>query len=111
MLIGWRIIGSQATTLAVNPGGSVIRFTASSGVNPCPAADPPATVAAAHKTNRTERMANPPDPSRIGDGGPECKGTNVTEKPESPRGRRLALLAALLGWMFDGMEMGLFPLV
>lgn len=29
----------------------------------------------------------------------------------SPRGRNLALLAALLGWMFDGMEMGLFPLV
>ena len=27
------------------------------------------------------------------------------------RGRNLALLAALLGWMFDGMEMGLFPLV
>ncbi|CAN5323644.1 hypothetical protein BH11PLA2_BH11PLA2_00900 [soil metagenome] len=27
------------------------------------------------------------------------------------RGRWLALLAALLGWMFDGMEMGLFPLV
>lgn len=27
------------------------------------------------------------------------------------RGRRLALIAALLGWMFDGMEMGLFPLV
>ena len=27
------------------------------------------------------------------------------------RGRSLALLAALLGWMFDGMEMGLFPLV
>jgi len=31
--------------------------------------------------------------------------------PASPTGRRLALLAALLGWMFDGMEMGLFPLV
>ena len=31
--------------------------------------------------------------------------------PASPRGRNLALLAALLGWMFDGMEMGLFPLV
>lgn len=34
---------------------------------------------------------------------------------ESPdpiaRGRWLALTAALLGWMFDGMEMGLFPLV
>jgi len=27
------------------------------------------------------------------------------------RGRSLALFAALLGWMFDGMEMGLFPLV
>ena len=23
----------------------------------------------------------------------------------------MALLAALLGWLFDGMEMGLFPLV
>jgi MFS family permease len=29
----------------------------------------------------------------------------------APRGRWLALVAALLGWMFDGMEMGLFPLV
>src|SRR5205085_3637524 len=29
----------------------------------------------------------------------------------SSRGRNLALLAELLGWMFDGMEMGLFPLV
>jgi MFS family permease len=27
------------------------------------------------------------------------------------RGRNLALAAALFGWMFDGMEMGLFPLV
>src|SRR5688572_7710254 len=27
------------------------------------------------------------------------------------RGRNLALIAALLGWMFDGMEMGLFPLM
>src|SRR5207249_8292710 len=26
-------------------------------------------------------------------------------------GRMLALAAALLGWMFDGLEMGLFPLV
>ena len=31
--------------------------------------------------------------------------------PTSARGRNLTLLAALLGWMFDGMEMGLFPLV
>ena len=29
----------------------------------------------------------------------------------SGRGRWLALIAALLGWMFDGLEMGLFPLV
>src|SRR5947207_13728802 len=27
------------------------------------------------------------------------------------RGKYLALTAALLGWMFDGLEMGLFPLV
>lgn len=31
--------------------------------------------------------------------------------PVSGRGRWLALVAALLGWMFDGLEMGLFPLV
>jgi MFS transporter, SHS family, sialic acid transporter len=29
----------------------------------------------------------------------------------SNRGRYLALSAAVLGWMFDGLEMGLFPLV
>src|SRR5262245_20956996 len=27
------------------------------------------------------------------------------------RGAWLALVAAFLGWMFDGMEMGIFPLV
>ncbi len=31
--------------------------------------------------------------------------------PTTASGRNLTLLAALLGWMFDGMEMGLFPLV
>src|SRR6478672_9010509 len=31
--------------------------------------------------------------------------------PISARGRNIALTAALLGWMFDGLEMGLFPLV
>ncbi len=35
----------------------------------------------------------------------------MTLPPDAARGRNLALLAALLGWMFDGMEMGLFPLV
>src|SRR5947209_8627462 len=35
----------------------------------------------------------------------------MTPSRISPTGRFLALLAALLGWMFDGMEMGLFPLV
>src|SRR5271167_2505313 len=29
----------------------------------------------------------------------------------SERGKWMALTAALLGWMFDGLEMGLFPLV
>jgi len=35
----------------------------------------------------------------------------MTQLAVTSRGRNLALLAALLGWMFDGMEMGLFPLV
>lgn len=30
---------------------------------------------------------------------------------QAQSGQRMALIAALLGWMFDGMEMGLFPLV
>ncbi len=34
------------------------------------------------------------------------KAANVATK-----GRNLTLLAAFLGWMFDGMEMGIFPLV
>ena len=38
-------------------------------------------------------------------------GPVMTVPPVSSRGRTLALIAALLGWMFDGMEMGLFPLV
>ena len=35
----------------------------------------------------------------------------MSQPAVTSRGRNLALLAALLGWMFDGMEMGLFPLV
>lgn len=31
--------------------------------------------------------------------------------PTSTRGKWITLTAALLGWMFDGLEMGLFPLV
>ena len=31
--------------------------------------------------------------------------------PESHAGKWMALTAALLGWMFDGFEMGLFPLI
>ena len=34
-----------------------------------------------------------------------------TDSLPSARGRWLVLTAALLGWMFDGLEMGLFPLV
>jgi MFS family permease len=35
----------------------------------------------------------------------------MTDGADRARGRWLALVAALLGWMFDGFEMGLFPLV
>lgn len=35
----------------------------------------------------------------------------ASETGESPRGKWMALLAAFLGWMFDGLEIGLFPLV
>jgi MFS transporter, SHS family, sialic acid transporter len=42
------------------------------------------------------------------------KGPRVTEAPASPisrRGQWMALIAAFLGWMFDGFEMGVFGLV
>src|SRR5262245_23610486 len=35
----------------------------------------------------------------------------VPDGQGSSKGKWLALLAALLGWMFDGLEMALFPLV
>jgi len=35
----------------------------------------------------------------------------ASSHPDNARGRWMALLAALLGWMFDGFEMGLFPLI
>src|SRR6187549_510021 len=31
-------------------------------------------------------------------------------EPEGTKGKWMALLAAFLGWMFDGLEIGLFPL-
>ncbi|OYW14257.1 MAG: hypothetical protein B7Z55_15930, partial [Planctomycetales bacterium 12-60-4] len=34
-----------------------------------------------------------------------------TEKLTAGRGAWLALIAALLGWMFDGAEMGVFSMV
>lgn len=37
--------------------------------------------------------------------------TPLSLKSPSNRGRNMALLAAFLGWMFDGYEMGLFPLI
>src|SRR5204862_6958806 len=36
---------------------------------------------------------------------------NSTETRTSNFGKWMALTAALLGWLFDGLEMGLFPLV
>ena len=40
---------------------------------------------------------------------PSVMSTNTSSKPN--RGSWMALTAAFLGWMFDGMEMGIFPLV
>ena len=39
------------------------------------------------------------------------KAADVPQAAESNFGRWMALTAALLGWMFDGFEMGLFPLI
>jgi MFS family permease len=36
---------------------------------------------------------------------------STTSSSVSAKGRWMALTAAFLGWMFDGMEMGIFPLV
>jgi MFS family permease len=38
-------------------------------------------------------------------------GQPISASGPTTRGKWIALMAALLGWMFDGMEMGLFPLV
>src|SRR5881396_309289 len=35
----------------------------------------------------------------------------LSRAPGLARGQWLVLLAAFLGWMFDGLEMGVFPLV
>ena len=44
---------------------------------------------------------------------PIVSGPSVPEPlpPVSGKGKWMALLAAFLGWMFDGLEIGLFPLV
>ena len=34
-----------------------------------------------------------------------------TDTQATSSGKWMALAAALLGWMFDGFEMGMFPLV
>lgn len=38
-------------------------------------------------------------------------GHDATASSRAGRGRALVLIAAFLGWMFDGLEMGIFPLV
>ena len=37
--------------------------------------------------------------------------SNASTSSTLNKGSWMALLAAFLGWMFDGMEMGIFPLV
>src|SRR3954464_10266493 len=36
---------------------------------------------------------------------------SIAPKPAATRGAWMALTAALLGWLFDGFEIGMFPLV
>src|SRR3954468_24723820 len=41
----------------------------------------------------------------------EVKNSPATSSQNVSRGKWLVLIAAFLGWMFDGLEMGIFPLV
>ncbi|MDB6027918.1 MAG: naiP [Verrucomicrobiales bacterium] len=41
----------------------------------------------------------------------EVKNSTATSSLNLSRGKWLVLIAAFLGWMFDGLEMGIFPLV
>src|SRR5262249_40408201 len=59
------------------------------------------------------RRAEPPGPAgKNGRSHPTFDRTGpMSAAPESDsKGRTMALVAAFLGWMFDGLEMGLFPL-
>ncbi len=42
---------------------------------------------------------------------PDVKNTTATSSSNASDGKWFVLLAAFLGWMFDGLEMGIFPLV
>src|SRR5687767_3002531 len=42
---------------------------------------------------------------------PEVKTSVLSATPPSEKGKWMVLIAALLGWAFDGFEMGLFPLI
>src|SRR5947208_10467217 len=46
----------------------------------------------------------------MGQGAVQANGAAMMSA-EFSRGKWMALAAALLGWLFDGLEMGLFPLV
>lgn len=50
------------------------------------------------------------EPEALATAGPQPL-TPPVDSNKIPKGAWLALAAALLGWMFDGLEMGLFPLV
>ena len=57
-----------------------------------------------------------PEHQRITSGAPQgvVAGMLPTTPPQTPtsgRGKWMVLLAALLGWLFDGFEMGLFPVI
>ena len=51
-------------------------------------------------------------PVRFGNTTPELSATKLmNESPKLSRAQWMVLIAAFLGWMFDGFEMGLFPLI
>lgn len=64
-------------------------------------------------SNFDDRTALEPEPENTNFAGHLAGHSPLTEGPPDVigRGQWMALAAAILGWLFDGLEMGLFPLV
>ena len=59
----------------------------------------------------TPPVAGPVLPAHPAPGAADLQGGHVARSAITGRGKWMVLLAAFLGWMFDGLEMGIFPLV